>query len=292
MAVELILKNEMLVKKKCRIKVLVGDDDSSAIGALKKLAPYTIIKWSDFNHVFKTWTSKLYEMKLSPVLREYFSKVFSLCVKLNKGDQQKVKQALENIIPHAFGDHKNCGDFCLKNDNGEHEFKYFKNGKCLTDIALKEKLKKALQPFINNSLQIAPCASSQANESFNNTVCSKHPKSAFYGGSQSHENRVKLSVCQKNAGYSYILSLNSNLELSPGHHTALFRKKKDLKFKNRLNAKKQVDFKKRRLFLKKNRASKNASMSNKEGITYKSGSGYLNTSDFIDEVFIAGKNNK
>lgn len=197
MAVQVVLKNDLLAKHNCRIKILIGDDDSSAIAAIRRQSTYPITKWSDFNHVCKTWNGKLYEMKLSPFLREYFSKVFSLCITKNKRDETKVKLALQNIIPHAYGNHENCGDFCQKNKEGVHIYKYFKNGECLTDINLKQKLEKALNPFIENSAQIAPCGSSQANESFNNTVCSKHPKSAFYGGSESHENRVKLAVCQK-----------------------------------------------------------------------------------------------
>ena len=114
MAVEAILKNEYLVKLNCRIKIVIGDDDSSAIAALRRLSPYSIIKWSDFNHVKKTFNTKLYEIKLNAKLREYFSKVFALAIKQNQGDEIKVKVALQNIIPHAFGDHKNCGSFCKK----------------------------------------------------------------------------------------------------------------------------------------------------------------------------------
>ena len=197
MAVEVVLKNEQLVKSKCRIRTLIGDDDSSAIAALRRLSPYTIHKWSDFNHVKKTFNSKLYDLKLSANLREYFSKVFSLAIKQNQGNDVKVKIALENIIPHAFGNHENCGCYCRKDDDNNHVYTYFKDGQCLSDLNLKEKLEKAIKPFINSSSQIAQCGSSQSNESFNNTVCSKHPKSVFYGSSESHSYRVSFAVCQK-----------------------------------------------------------------------------------------------
>ena len=56
-------------------------------------------------------------MKLNATLREYFSKVFALAVKQNRGNELKVKGALENVIPHAFEEHTNCGDYCQhKND--------------------------------------------------------------------------------------------------------------------------------------------------------------------------------
>ena len=142
MAVELVLKNDDLVRAKCKIKTLIGHDDSSSIAALRRLSPYTIIKWSDFNHVSKNFNSKLYEMKLNTSLRDYFSKVFTISVEKNQGDELKVKVALENIIPHAFGEHENCDSFCTPEDDGTPKYKYFKNGNCLTDSSLRERLEK------------------------------------------------------------------------------------------------------------------------------------------------------
>ena len=202
MAVELVLKNDDLERAKCRIKTLIGDNDSSSIAALRRSSLYAIIKWSDFNHVLKTFNSKLYDMKLNATLREYFSKVSTISIKKNQGDELKVKAALENIIPHAFGEHENCGSLCTLEDDGTHKYKYFKDGKCLTDLNLRERIEKIIQPFIKSAPQIAHSASSQANESFNNTVISKHPKSIFYGGSESHCLRVSIAVRQKNLGHT------------------------------------------------------------------------------------------
>ncbi|XP_058796021.1 uncharacterized protein LOC131666934 [Phymastichus coffea] len=228
MAVELILKNEHLVKLKCRIKTLIADDDSSAIAALRRPSPYAIEKWSDFNHSTKTFN----------------------------GCEPKVKDALSNIVPHAFGDHQNCGTFCQKNDKNQHVYRYFKDGQCLTDLNLKDKLEK---PYINSVAQLAPCASSQANESFNNT----------------------------NIGYTFIVELNVSLNLSPGKHTENFRKRKQEYFETNIQKKQTIPAKKIRLILKKERSTQNVSTTNREGVTYQSGAGYLDTSDLIDEVVIA-----
>lgn len=290
MAVDLILKNDALVRENCRIEILIGDDDSSAIAALNRLAPYIIEKWSDFNHVLKNFTTKLYEIKVSAALREYFSKTFSTSVKKNKGDSNKVKLALQNVIPHAYGEHENCeSDRQCRNVDGKYYHRYFKDGKCLTDTVLRGKLEKILQPYIEKSKQIAPCASSQVNEAWNNTVCSKHPKSAYYGGSQSHTYRVAFSVCQKNLGYEYVCSLNAKLNISPGQITKKFRKRKQEIHEYEAERKSSIPIKKRRLQLKKERSSKNNSLANKEGIAYQYGCGYLNTGDLIDEAFIFGK---
>ncbi|KAJ8670723.1 hypothetical protein QAD02_001982 [Eretmocerus hayati] len=225
MAVQMILRNDLLVELNCRIKTVIGDDDAAYLSALKKLSPYAIEKWSDFNHVKKTFNSKLWDMKLTANLREYFSKMFALAIRPNKGEEIKVKIALQSIVPHAFGDHELCGDYCKTDENGVHVYKHSKNGQCLIDVGLKEKLMKIIQPYINNSKQISPCASSRANESSNNTVCSEHSNTNFHGGSESHSFRVAAAVCQKNLGYEYIISLNPILELSPGEHSKIHRKK-------------------------------------------------------------------
>ncbi|KAJ8665908.1 hypothetical protein QAD02_007570 [Eretmocerus hayati] len=172
MAVEMVLKNDLLVKSNCVIKIIIGDDDAAYIAALRRLSPYSIQKWSDFNHVKKTFNSKLWDMKLTANLREYFAKMFAIAVQSNKDDEIKVKIALQSIVPHAFGNHDLCGSFCTTDENGVHVYKHFKNGLCLTDMGLKEKLERIIQPFINNVAQIAPCASSQRNESFNHTAVS------------------------------------------------------------------------------------------------------------------------
>lgn len=69
MAVELVLKNNDLVNANFRIKTFIGDDDSSSIAALRRLSTYVILKSSDFNHVSKTFNSKLYDLKLTASIR-------------------------------------------------------------------------------------------------------------------------------------------------------------------------------------------------------------------------------
>ncbi|OXU17296.1 hypothetical protein TSAR_011772 [Trichomalopsis sarcophagae] len=117
-------------------------------------------------------------------------------------DEFKVKVALENIIPHAFGEHLNYGSFCTLEDDGTHKYKYFKDEKCLTGLSLRGRLENIIQPFIKSVPQIAQCAS------------------------KSHCFRVAISVFQKNLGYTFIVNLNQELSLSPKSLTTNFRKKK------------------------------------------------------------------
>ena len=69
-----------------------------------------------------------------------------------------------------------------------------------------DNLKKALLAiFLRlNAKKLSKLDTSNANESFNNTLRSKAPKDKHYseGGSLSH--RLSAAVCQKNDGYSYV----------------------------------------------------------------------------------------
>lgn len=140
MAVELVFRNELLVKHKVRIRTLIGDDDSSANAALRRLSPYTIFKWSDFNHVRKTFNTKLWEIRIPANLREYFSKIFNISIKQNKVDPVAVKSSLLGIVPHAFEDHSSCHRRPCQEEKDQHVYKYFKDNNCLMDAALKKKI--------------------------------------------------------------------------------------------------------------------------------------------------------
>lgn len=105
------------------------------------------------------------------------------------------------------------------------------------------------QRFVCHAPQLAPCGSSQANESFNNVVASKATKARHYGGSESIDFRVAAAVCQKNIDTAYISKVNENLSLSSGAHTNNDRNRKD-KIRSRLFLlKKSIKFMKRRCAL-------------------------------------------
>lgn len=284
MAVELVLKNDLLVKSKVRIRTLIGDDDSSSIAALRRLSPYAIMKWSDFNHVKKTFNSKLYDLRLTANLREYFSKMFKISIYKNKGNPETVKVALLNIVPHAFGDHSKCDGRECQNEKEKHVYKYFKDNQCLSNMKLKEKLTEIIAPFVKCSEQIAQCASSQGNESFNFSACRKHPKDMYFGGSESHRSRVAITTLQKNKGHVFIIHLNKRLDLSPGTLTEIFRRKRQRISDLSSDFKQSLKGKKLRFEYKKKRLSASYAAEQREGISYLSGSGYLDNTDLIDEV--------
>lgn len=284
MAVELIARNEDLQKESARIAVIVGDEDSSTIAAVRRESTKEVLKWSDTNHVTKAVSNALWKLKVPPAVIDYLKYCFSCALKKNKGDVEATKAAIDNIVNHAFDDHATCGDWCrYRDDPVNYVHRGLPGGKGLSGEALRTSLTSVFAKFSKNAERLAPCASSQSNESFNNMVASKNPKARHYGASESNDYRVAAAVCQKNMGTKYVLAVNEKMGLSSGLYTEKFRSLKDRKRKMRAEREKTVEHKRRRRFLKKQRCIKKVAAEKREGITYLSDCG-LNTiaSDFVD----------
>lgn len=115
-----------------------------------------------------------------------------------------VSAAIDSIVPHAFGKHSKCGKWCqfLKDEKAKH--KSLPHGLDLKGDTLQTELSSIFKIFSQNAGKLAPCGSTLANESFNNSVASKAPKARHYSGSESLDYRVKAAACQKNLGHSYV----------------------------------------------------------------------------------------
>ncbi|XP_058798336.1 uncharacterized protein LOC131668298 [Phymastichus coffea] len=271
MAKELIIDNSLLNKYNAMISVLIMDDDSSTTCALRREAEEFIEKWFDMNHAKKNLTKKLIPLKMSQKVQDYFSNCFSIAIQQNRGNADGVRAALLSIVPHAFGEHNQCGKWCKYSELGE---KYvhvnLPHGKPLADINLRVKLSEIFSKFSNDAHKLAPCGSTQGNESFNNVVASKHPKNRHYAGSESFFVRVAAAVCQWNLGTVYVVHVNLKLGLPPGHFTMQYRQAKDQKRKRKAVEASTIQKKRKRVELKRIRSSKDAGAERKEGITYES----------------------
>ncbi|XP_011170619.1 uncharacterized protein LOC105203515 [Solenopsis invicta] len=245
MAVELIVHNTLLKEKNVKIKTLISENDSSTPAAVRRSASYEIEKLSDYNHTVKSFTSALYGMKLSRNLIEYFSHCFSHAIKQNKGNSEAVKQTLLSIISHAFGEHTTCGDWCKTDAEGKYVHKHLPNEKPLEDPQLRLSLIKIISRYVNNVDKIAPCGSTQANESMNNIIAQKCIKSRYYASSESLNFRVAAAVCQKNLGHKYMENVFDKLQLTSTQETIKFRHQKDMKREKRALRSKQVAYKKK-----------------------------------------------
>lgn len=277
MAAELIARNELLTAANVTIDVLIADDDASSIAAIRCEATHRVEKWSDVNHAKKGFTSALYALNLPKTLIDYFGRAFSHAIHQNKGDESATKTALQNVVNYAYGTHDKCGSWCRSHTGEKYVHEGLSDRKPLTDPELQANLTNIFAKYANNARKLAPCGSSQANENFNRIVCSKHPKSRFYGASESMAFRVAAAVCQKNIGTQYIFQVYENLSLSPDKKTKKFREERDKARAKRSERLKTIYYKRRRLFLAKKRSNKNATSQRREGITYESNSG-------LDEV--------
>ena len=177
---------------------------------------------------------------------------------------------MKAIVPHAFGDHKQCQENKLnwceysKNPNYYHH-KDLPNGKDLQG----ENLRTVLTDLVINKL--VANASSQINESWHSTVGSKAPKIRFYGGSESSDQRVASAVAQTNLGKQYVLDTLRCLNVEPGNITEKNNSSIDREREAEQRRKSSITFKKERSknFIKKK--ARNKSDVNKEGVTYQSG---------------------
>lgn len=202
----------------------------------------------------------------------------------NQGNVQATREALLNIVPHPFGEHDNCGTCCNYNDNPEkYTHKKLPGGKALFGAELRASLMTIFTQFANNAEKLAPCGSSQGNESLNMVCCSKTTKVKHYGSWSSNDFRIAAAICQKNLGTSCIERVNKHLQLSPlARKPLMHRRQKDRVRKLRAAKAKTIAFKRQRRQLFKARSSANTRTENKEGITYESNCAFDIGIDFLD----------
>ena len=76
----------------------------------------------------------------------YFQWCFGYALKQNKDDEEGVQNGLKSIMPHAYGDHSSCGNWCgyLKNP-ASYKHRGLPHGKDLTDKSLRQSLEKIIE---------------------------------------------------------------------------------------------------------------------------------------------------
>ncbi|XP_011702922.1 PREDICTED: uncharacterized protein LOC105458979, partial [Wasmannia auropunctata] len=112
----------------------------------------------------------------------------------------------------------------------------------------------------------------------------KAPKMTCYSTSKAADYRTVSTVCTKNDGDSYLITVNKLLSLSPGKHTKYFIKKNDKFREKRTEKANLISSKLRRIFLAKKREAERRAKERSEGIQYKSNcetSGFQKTADIL-----------
>ncbi|XP_043468802.1 uncharacterized protein LOC122502708 [Leptopilina heterotoma] len=293
-AVEIIANNSILKECNLEVGVMIGDNDSSAICAARNASAHDIVKQSDINHTSKGLTNELFKIQsrhkeLNATSIKYLQKCFNYSIAQNKGNCDKLSQAIQNIPYHCFNIHDNCGTWCTFSENPE-TYKHANIDDGFQDEKLFEDLKCLFNIMAKNANRFAAGVSSNPNESLNATIVSKAPKSRVYGMSTSSDVRVACSINKKNEGEKYVPDLLNKLNVSPGQHTKKYTDNVDEKNKKRYLKSQTRPFKKRRLFLKKQKTELRNKKELSEGTNYSPNIGLLTALDETIPLF-NGKNN-
>jgi len=182
------------------VGTLVMDEDCTTIARVRGEVSHDVVKWSDLMHIRKHLTGSLYKIQkkhrvLNSEVIKYIARCFSYALLQNKGDVDKVRAAVLNIVPHIFGEHANCGTWCKYSiESTRYMHRTLPCGRDLTGRTLRDDLGTIFTELANNADKIAPCATTRENESFNNMVASTAPKARHYSSSSSLETRMECAV--------------------------------------------------------------------------------------------------
>ncbi|XP_071177683.1 uncharacterized protein [Mytilus edulis] len=212
------------IEKGAKITAIFGDEDTTTIARLRAKVDPRIKKLSDSNHIKKPFSSSLYDLRkkhscLSQKVINYLIKCFNYLIAKGKGKPEEIKQNLDALSKHPFGDHSDCN----------------------------------VKKYRKNPENLANLGSTQSNESFNKSVAAKAPKNRFYGGSESLGYRIAAAVAQKNEGHQYTVDVNVSTGLSPGIYTQKLATLRDLQARKRRAVATTKAAKLRRITLKSNR---------------------------------------
>lgn len=182
-AVMLVVESKLLQETNTEVGVFSADNDSCSISAIQAAASHMIIKQSDMNHTKKGVGNLLYELRtkaaadpdheLDNDMIKHFKRCFSYAVHQNVGNLENMQAALKNIPSHAYGNHENCGSWC-KASQENYVSTLIKNPE------LFKELKKIFDKLADNASKFLMAASTQINESLNNSMCSKSLKKRLH----------------------------------------------------------------------------------------------------------------
>ncbi|XP_071138472.1 uncharacterized protein [Mytilus edulis] len=226
------------------ISQVVGDDDSTGFDRAKLLMPNSsMVKIIDKKHIKHNIIKKVNDLKskhreLSGMVAESIVKNVSYVLEQNIANPEGIEKGFHATVNHMYGDHQYCTEnWCgyLKNKQN-YVHSNLPYGKDLSSASLKSDLEKLfLKQMVPQSDKLSKLGSSQANESVNNIIDLKAPKTKHFSSSSSLNNRVSSAVLQKNEGYHYISELNTSIGLSPGNETIRWSSKYLLRSKKKAN---------------------------------------------------------
>ncbi|PRP74896.1 hypothetical protein PROFUN_15923 [Planoprotostelium fungivorum] len=194
------------------ISTLIGDEDSSVQKHLRDLEDVIepIEKLSDFTHIKRNFGSQLYGLLASfkgikmergkafnPDKIKRIQSAFRMAVKQNVGDWEGLQRNLRTIVPHYYGEHTHCGEWCKGRGNPQWQ-------SILNHTGLRSQLNSIIKTFACdvNARKIAHMSSSQQNETFNSVLRHYSPKDTNKGRSVAYTSCVDLAIIHFNEGSS------------------------------------------------------------------------------------------
>ena len=169
-------------------------------------------------HIKKHVVGSLYKLQkehrvLKTDVIQKIARCYTYAVHQNKGNTEHVRIALLNIVPHLFGEHDKCSNWCKCHqsaDSSKHDTEFKpphdkashgvtdshnssrtataaapRHVLTLTGSKLRQDLESIFTRLANDAAKIAPCGTTRQNESFNNIMASKAPKARHYSSSRS-----------------------------------------------------------------------------------------------------------
>lgn len=197
----------------------------------------------------------------------------------------EMEKALRTIIPHMYGEHNDCGDWCRYDKDENYKHTGLPRGNDLKYLSLRSSLEDIIETYVRNSNKLLTTGDSQANESLNAVAWSKAPKTRNYTGSESFSYRMASAVCQFNEGKQYVSKVIENANMSPQKITEEHNSKEDRVRQYLKSYKGNRSTKRRRIELKKDRLSKQTSLELREGTTYKTNCASV-SEETIDNEYI------
>ncbi|KAK0157293.1 hypothetical protein PV328_011051 [Microctonus aethiopoides] len=223
---QLVVKNKLLLKYNVQVGIIAGDNDSSSIHAIHAEIDHPIIKVDDTNHTKKGVVNQLYKVtnsedtlkELTKNSKDYLRRCFSFALEQHKGDAAGLAKALKNIPCHAFNKHNDCGDWCgYKADKENYDHRNIPDG--FQSPELFKAITGIFDKLAEHADRFASVASSQSNESLNNSITRKLPRNVCYCLSESADNRVMCAICQKNLSFKYVEKILEFLNITPDDYT-------------------------------------------------------------------------
>ena len=114
---KLVNKSDILKSQSVKVGILVGDDDSASISAVRANASHPEGKLSDTNHTSKGVKKQLYKIEknhkeMTKNTITYLHRCFTYAMAHNRENSSAMADVITSIPYHAFNKHEQCGQWC------------------------------------------------------------------------------------------------------------------------------------------------------------------------------------